>query len=91
MRLPIISEELAEEVGWHIGDGSMNFYKQNNRLKGVYQLRGHIEDDKEHYIIRIKPLIKKIYNIDVKLREMPSTRVFGFQVWNDQLVKFKNK
>ena len=41
-----ITPELAEEVGWHIGDGSMNFYKG----KGLYQLRGHIEDDKEHYI-----------------------------------------
>ena len=41
-----ISLELAEEVGWHIGDGSMNFYKNRGKVKGLYQLRGHIEDDK---------------------------------------------
>lgn len=89
MRIPLISEELAEETGWHIGDGSMNFYKKDGKQKGVYQLRGHIEDDREHYIFRIKPLFKQIYDIDISLREMPSTRVFGFQIWNDELVNFK--
>ncbi|MFH1503480.1 MAG: hypothetical protein ABIE36_02390 [Candidatus Diapherotrites archaeon] len=47
MKIPSkISEELAEEIGWHIGDGSMNFYKNRGKLKGFYQLRGHIKDDK---------------------------------------------
>jgi len=86
-----ITPELAEETGWHIGDGSMNFYNRdgNGKLKGIYQLRGHIEDDREHYISRIKPIFKLLYDIDISLREMPSTRVFGFQIWNDKLVKFK--
>jgi intein/homing endonuclease len=81
-----ISVELAEETGWHIGDGSMNYYKN----KGLYQLRGHIEDDKPHYIQRVKPIFKFLYGIDVSLRKMPSTRVFGFQIWSDDFVKFKN-
>ncbi len=84
-----ISLELAEETGWHIGDGSMNFYKNHGKIKGFYQLRGHIEDDKEHYEKRIKPLFKMIYGIDIKIRDMPSTRVVGFQIWNDDLVNFK--
>ena len=86
-----ISIELAEETGWHIGDGSMNFYNQRGKQKGIYQLRGHIEDDKKHYEKRIKPLFKKLYGINIKLREMPKTRVFGFQIWNDELVNFKKK
>jgi hypothetical protein len=81
------SAELAEESGWHIGDGSMNFY--NGR--GLYQLRGHIQDDREHYIKRIKPLFKKTYDLDISLRNMPSTGVFGFQLWNNDLVNFKHK
>lgn len=89
IKIPEISVELAEEAGWHIGDGSMNYYKNNGKLKGIYQLRGHIEDDKEHYLIRIKPLFNSLYNIDISLREMPSTRVFGFQIWNNELIKFK--
>lgn len=83
--------KLAEETGWHIGDGSMNFYKQNGKDRGIYQLRGHIDDDRLHYVSRIKPLFKELYNIDISLREMPSTRVFGFQLWNDELVRFKQK
>ncbi|MFA7707916.1 MAG: LAGLIDADG family homing endonuclease [Candidatus Pacearchaeota archaeon] len=86
-----ITPELAEETGWHIGDGSMNYYNNKGYRKGIYQLRGHIEDDKQHYLIRIKPLFKLLYGIDISLREMPSTRVFGFQIWNDNLVKFKEK
>lgn len=92
IEVPIdISEELAEETGWHIGDGSMNFYKNREKLKGIYQLRGHIDDDKEHYLVRIKPIFKKLYSFDISLREMPSTRVYGFQIWNDDLVKFKQE
>ncbi|MEK6859252.1 MAG: LAGLIDADG family homing endonuclease, partial [Nanoarchaeota archaeon] len=86
-----VTKELAEEVGRHIGDGSMNFYKNYGKLRGIYQLRGHIEDDKEHYVIRIKPFFKLLYDIDLSLRDMPSTRVFGFQIWNDKLVDFKQK
>ncbi len=84
-----INEELAEETGWHIGDGSMNYYINQGRKKGIYQLRGHIEDDRRHYITRIKPIFKRLYGIDISLRDMPSTRVFGFQIWSDDLIKFK--
>ena len=92
MKVPTnISTELAEETGWHIGDGSMNFYKNRGKLKGFYQLRGHIEDDKKHYEKRIKPLFEKLFNIKLNIREMPSTRVIGFQIWNDDLIKFKRK
>ena len=86
-----ISSELAEETGWHIGDGSMNYYKNYGKLRGIYQLRGHIEDDKPHYIQRIKPIFEKLYGLKISLREMHSTRVFGFQIWNCDLVNFKKK
>ena len=84
-----ISPELAEEVGWHIGDGSMNFYKNRGKSKGFYQLRGHIEDDKEHYEKHIKPLFEQLFSTRISIREMPSTRVIGFQIWKDNLVNFK--
>ena len=82
-----ISAELAEESGWHLGDGSMNFYKG----KGLYQLRGHIKDDREHYEERIKNFYKLLYGVDVHLRDMPKTGVMGFQIWSDEIVKFKHE
>jgi DNA-binding transcriptional regulator WhiA len=84
-----ISTELAEEFGWHIGDGSMNFYKNRGKLRGFYQLRGHIEDDEVHYTKRIKPLFEKLYGIKLNIRKMPSTRVIGFQIWNNDIINFK--
>lgn len=86
-----VSIELAEEIGWHIGDGSMNFYKNRGKMRGFYQLRGHIKDDKEHYEKRIKPIFMKLFGLNISLREMPSTRVFGFQIWDDKLIKFKEE
>ncbi|MDD5133358.1 MAG: LAGLIDADG family homing endonuclease [Candidatus Nanoarchaeia archaeon] len=86
---PII--ELAEETGLHIGDGSMNFYKNGNTSKGLYSLRGHMFDDKEHYNNKIIDLYKKVYDLKIKPKEMPSTKVFGFQIWDDSLIEFKNK
>ena len=82
-----MTTDLAEEIGLHLGDGSMNFYSN----KGLFQLRGHINDDKKHYLSRIRPLYKKLYNLDVNLREMPSSGVVGFQVWSDAMVSFKKK
>jgi hypothetical protein len=86
-----ISENLAEEIGLHIGDGSMNYYKNRGKLKGFYQLRGHIKDDKKHYEIRIKYLFKTLFDMNIKIRKMPSTRVIGFQIWSNDLIEFKKK
>ena len=82
-----ISLDLAEETGLHIGDGSMNFYSG----RGLFQLRGHKEDDKKHYQRRIKELYKKLYNLELNIRKMGSTGVIGFQVWSDALVRFKHE
>jgi len=84
------SEELAEETGLHIGDGTMNFYKNQNKIKGSYALRGHILDDKEHYNKIIKQLYFKLYNLKVSLRDMPKDGVYGFQKWSNSLVNFKH-
>jgi len=78
-----IDELLAEETGAHIGDGTMNFYKNRDKLKGSYALRGHLIDDKPYY--------PKLYDLNPSLRDMPSTGVHGFQKWSDDLVNFKHK
>jgi hypothetical protein len=66
---------LAEEVGWHLGDGSMNWYNG----KGFYQLRGHLIDDRAHYEQVIKQSYLDLFNINVNLREMPSTGFLDFR------------
>jgi hypothetical protein len=86
VKLPsAMSKELAEETGIHIGDGSMNFYKNS----GLYSLRGHKTDDEKYYRYHIKSLFKKLYDADIKLRTWPD--VFGFQLCSNELVKFKHE
>lgn len=58
-------------------------------MRGFYQLRGHIEDDEKHYKKRVKPLFEKLFNVKVNIRKMPSTRVIGFQIGNNDLINFK--
>lgn len=71
----------------------MNFYRysKNYPYGGTYQLRGHITEDKEHYNTRIKKIYGELYNIKLKLKEMKSTGVYGFQIWSNGIVNFKNK
>jgi len=86
-----ISLELAEETGWHIGDGTMNFYINKGKLNGSYSLRGHIIDDVPHYNNIIKQTYKTLYGFEPPIRSMKSTGVYGFQVWSKDIVNFKHK
>jgi hypothetical protein len=46
VKLPkAMSEKLAEEIGLHIGDGSMGIY----RNRGIYSLRGNKICDRAFY------------------------------------------
>ena len=82
---------LAEEIGWHLGDGTMGFYKNKEKTRGSYALRGHIIDDFLHYQNRICPVYFKLFSFKPSLRKMSSTGVCGFPVWSDNLVNFKKK
>jgi intein/homing endonuclease len=81
----IVNEDLAEETGIHIGDGSMNYYKGH----GLYSLRGNKLKDKEFYEIHIKKIFEILYSAKIILREWKD--VYGFQLASDKLVEFKNK
>lgn len=69
----------------------MNYYKNHCKLNGLYSLRGHIEDDRDHYNGKIKQTYKELYDINVSLREMPSIGCYGFQKWSSEMVKFKHE
>ena len=72
-----MKRELAEETGLHIGDGTMNFYNNQGKLKGSYALRGHINDDKEHYNNIINKLYLNLYNLNFQLYVV----LFRFQIY----------
>lgn len=80
-----MNPKLAEEIGIHLGDGSMNIYGKGY----LYSLEGHYHDDKEYYQNYIAPLMKELYNLDVRLRERRSAGVYGFQIGSKGLILFK--
>ncbi|MCX6777065.1 MAG: hypothetical protein NTY73_03815 [Candidatus Micrarchaeota archaeon] len=86
VKLPkAMSEKLAEEIGLHIGDGSMGLYQSG----GIYSLRGNKISDRTFYEGYIKNLYKQVYKIDVVLREWDD--VIGFQICSKPLVKYKHE
>jgi len=80
-----INPRLAEEIGIHLGDGSMNVYGKGY----LYSLEGHFNDDREYYQNYIAPLMKELYNLDVRLRERKCAGVYGFQIGSKGLISFK--
>ena len=57
----VITEDLAEETGMHLGDGFLSAKRYD------YRLKGNANDEKEYYINYIAPLFKSLYNIDIKM------------------------
>ena len=71
---------LAEEIGIHLGDGFLSDKKYEYRLKGG-------KDEAEYYDIFINNLYKKLYNLDVRIKEYEST--YGFEVYSRAIWQFK--
>ncbi len=78
-----ISPELAEEVGMHLGDGFLS----SSRYK--YRLKGNQITEREYYIDYIKPLYKKLYNLELNLKDYFTS--FGFEIKSKALWEFKSK
>ena len=77
-----MSIQLAEEIGIHLGDGCLSYNRNYFSVK--------CNKKEEKYITEfIFPLHKKLYNIDLKLMQLPS--VSGFEIYSKALFEFKNK
>ncbi len=78
-----ITQELAEEIGMHYGDGFLSSRKFD------YRLKGNQYTEREYYCDYIKPLFKNLYNLDVSLKDYKTS--FGFEIYSQALWEFKNK
>lgn len=78
-----LTPELAEEIGMHLGDGFLSNQRYDFRLKG----NQHTE--KEYYKEYIAPLYKKLFNIEVILKDFISS--YGFEISSRAIWEFKTK
>ncbi len=77
-----LTPELAEEIGIHLGDGFFSNKKYEYRLKGN-------KDEKKYYDNFVKPLYKKLFNLDVNIKEYETT--YGFELYSKGLWNFKSE
>ncbi|NYZ79850.1 hypothetical protein H0N95_01200, partial [Candidatus Micrarchaeota archaeon] len=71
---------LAEEIGMHVGDGSLS------NKKYYYSLRGDIKE-KDYYATFVLPAYKKLFNLDLNLLERPP--ICGIEMSSRALYEFK--
>jgi intein/homing endonuclease len=84
IQLPnLITPQLAEEIGMHLGDGFLSAKKND------YRLKGHMKDERYYYLDYIRYIYKFLYNIDLKLKDYENT--IGFELYSKALWEFKVK
>lgn len=78
-----LTSELAEEIGIHYGDGFLSEKRYD------YRLKGNPYNEREYYLNYIAPLFKKLYNIDVSLKDFKAS--YGFELRSKAIWEFKTK
>ncbi|MFH0970581.1 MAG: LAGLIDADG family homing endonuclease [Candidatus Diapherotrites archaeon] len=81
--LPVeMTPELAEEIGMHIGDGTLPVKKYS------YSLRGDILEE-EYYTNHVQPLYKKVFGIKTRLLKRPP--ICGIEFDSKAIYTFKSR
>lgn len=81
----MITQEAAELIGMHVGDGTL--YKTQRSV--VWELRGDLRE-KEYYFYRVAPLLTSLFSVSLipKFRSGGKHGCFGIQTTNKELVSF---
>ena len=81
-----LTEDLAEFVGLHIGDGHLGHRMSKDSY--LFQIGGNAKTDSIHYDNFIVPLIRRLFNISVKPKLLSGGSVYGFQIYSKGLFQF---
>jgi hypothetical protein len=83
-----LTADLAEDLGIHIGDGSMYTSGPTNRSY-VIRCSGNAVNDREHYLTRIIPLKEKLFGIRISGKIMNfRENEFGFAICSKAIYQF---
>ena len=89
LKIPtILSKELAEETGIHIGDGNLGVHPNGKSLKYQYSISGWTgdEDYLKEYVV---PLMHKIYGIYPSVYRSKTSKSIELHYQSKGLVHFK--
>ncbi len=80
-----LTKDLAYICGVLAGDGCLH-----SRPKKDYEINcgGNPHNEKEFYNLIIKPLLKKTFNLDVKMRLIGNKSTYGFVIYSKALFTF---
>lgn len=84
-----IDGDMAEILGIHIGDGCIS----KNERYSEYYLGGDLKEEREYHDNWVGPLFNKkvmipLFNKKVVYKEHPKVGVYGFYIFNKDLVNF---
>lgn len=88
-----LTKSLAEEMGIHLGDGSLGIYRNkfaiNSYLKYAYHIAGSY-DDEEYFRLFVIPLMKELYNIRSHFYKSNKEKSIALSYQSKGLLYFKN-
>lgn len=89
IRIPSVDEELAEDIGIQLEDGSVGYWK-NGKGKGSYKIQvyGDITEDKHYLLNFVKPLKERLYRIKVFTNENNVAGTLFITIYSKNLVYF---
>lgn len=64
IRVPPICEELAEDIGFHIGDGYMNTDSHDGKTRYAFYYSGNLLLDRDYFENVLVPRKKKLYGLE---------------------------
>lgn len=89
VKIPTWSEDLAEETGIHLGDGSLQINRWGKWNNHVYSIDGHLVDDMMYYDSHVIPLIQKLYNLTPRKRINKDRNSCQLEIKSKAVILFK--
>ena len=83
-----ITKELAELIGIIIGDGSTGIYKGKGYIHYEIRFYGHKNEDFEYYKNNVNKLFKKLFNVNLKIRNYKSQGNTSFITIDSKAIVF---